>query len=49
MYTTYDLTKREKDIMILLWKSDKPLTAFEISKKGGEISTNTIQTVFKKV
>ena len=49
MYTTYDLTKREKDIMILLWKSDKPLTAFEISKKGGEISTSIFQTVLKSL
>jgi len=49
LQTTYDLTKREKDVIKLLWKSDKPLTASEISKCSEIISISTVQTVLKSL
>lgn len=45
----YDITKREKDILKLLWKSSKPLTASELAKCSGEISISTTQTSLKNL
>lgn len=43
------LTKRESQIMTVLWKSDKPLSASEILAISPELSKNTIQIVLKKL
>ena len=45
----YDITKREKDILKLLWKYSKPLTASELAKCSGEISISTTQTSLKNL
>lgn len=43
------LSKRELDIMNILWNSEKPLTAAEIYQLNPDISINTIQAVVKKL
>lgn len=47
MQINYDTTKRENDILKLLWKSTKPLTASELAKSSGGISISTTQTALK--
>ena len=41
------LTKREQDIMNILWMADQPLTASQIAKS--ELPINTVQTNLKKL
>ncbi|MEY8309743.1 BlaI/MecI/CopY family transcriptional regulator [Erysipelotrichaceae bacterium 51-3] len=43
------LTKRETQIMNVLWKSDQPLSAFDILTASPDLSRNTIQIVLKKL
>ncbi len=43
------LTKRETEIMNVLWKSDTPLSAHDILVMSPELSRNTIQIVLKKL
>lgn len=43
------LTKRETQIMNILWNSDEPLSAHDILTASPELSRNTIQIVLKKL
>ncbi|TCL57613.1 penicillinase repressor [Kineothrix alysoides] len=45
----YNLTKREKEIMNILWDSDKPLMAAEIACKGKNLTINTVRAVLTKL
>ena len=45
----YNLTKREKEIMEVLWTSPKSLVASEIAKEGGGMSLNTVQAILRKL
>jgi predicted transcriptional regulator len=45
----YNLTKREKEIMEVLWASPKSLVASEIAKEGGGMSLNTVQAILRKL
>jgi predicted transcriptional regulator len=50
MKTIYDITKREKDILNVLWKYDEPMTASEIARADGmELSISTTQTVLRNL
>lgn len=44
---TERLTKRETQIMNVLWSSDEPLSAHDILVLAPELSRNTIQIVLK--
>lgn len=46
---TERLTKRESQIMNVLWNSDTPLSAHDILVIAPELSRNTIQIVLKKL
>ncbi len=46
---TERLTKRETQIMNVLWCSDEPLSAHDILVLAPELSRNTIQIVLKKL
>lgn len=41
------LTRRQEDIMKLLWESDKPLIASEIEKKQDDLNINTVQATLR--
>lgn len=43
------LTRRESQIMTILWNSDRPLSAAEVVAIAPELSKNTIQIVLKKL
>lgn len=43
------LTKRETQIMNVLWNSKEPLSAHDILVNAPELSRNTIQIVLKKL
>ncbi|WP_243140920.1 BlaI/MecI/CopY family transcriptional regulator [Candidatus Galacturonibacter soehngenii] len=43
------LTGREMDIMRILWESEKPLVASEITKMDKSLSSNTVQSVLRKL
>lgn len=43
------LTKRELEIMNILWESDAPLIASDITKKGNNLTINTVQALLKKL
>lgn len=43
------LTKRELEIMTILWNSDTPLIASDIAKKGDDLTINTVQALLKKL
>jgi predicted transcriptional regulator len=45
----FSLTEREKDIMKILWESNKPLIASDITKKNESLNTNTVQAVIRKL
>lgn len=45
----YILSKREKEIMTILWDSESPLTSSEICKKNKLLSINTVQSVMHKM
>jgi len=41
------ISEREKDVMLVLWHSDEPLTASAITEKGDGLSINTVQSVLR--
>lgn len=41
------LTRRQEDIMNILWESDKPLIASEIEKKQDDLNINTVQATLR--
>lgn len=43
------LSKRELDVMNVLWNSDKPLVASEIAQMNPKLSINTVHTVLKSL
>lgn len=43
------LSKRELDVMNVLWNSDKPLVASEIAQINSKLSINTVHTVLKSL
>lgn len=43
------LTRRESQIMTILWNSERPLSAAEVVAIAPELSKNTIQIVLKKL
>lgn len=45
----FNLTRREQDIMNILWMSADPLTASEITKSKEKLSINTVQAGLKKL
>ena len=46
---TKPLSKREKEIMDILWNSSTPLTASEIISQNNELKMPTVQAVLKKL
>ncbi len=47
--TDYNLTGRERDILNILWNSDKGLIASEIVKSREDLTINTVQAILKKL
>lgn len=47
--TELSLTKREMDVMTVLWESDTPLVASEITKIEESLNINTVQAVIRKL
>ncbi len=45
----FALSKRELDVMNVLWAEGKPLIASEIPERKPELSINTVQSVLKKL
>jgi len=45
----FNLTRREQDIMNILWMSEDSLTASEIAKSREKLSINTVQAGLKKL
>ncbi len=43
------LSKRELDVMNVLWEAKKPLIASDIPKARPDLSINTVQAVMKKL
>lgn len=43
------LTKRELEIMTILWESQQPLIASDIAKHGDNMTINTAQALIKKL
>jgi len=43
------LTKREEEIMEILWKTEAPLTAKEIVQASGSLKINTVQALLRKL
>ncbi|WP_312354862.1 BlaI/MecI/CopY family transcriptional regulator [Aminipila sp.] len=43
------LTNREMDVMQILWESDRPLVASDITKINESLSTNTVQSVLRSL
>lgn len=41
------LTRRQEDIMKILWESDKPLIASEIVKRQDDLNINTVQATLR--
>lgn len=47
--TELSLTKRELDVMTILWESSSPLVASEITKMDESLNINTVQAVIRKL
>jgi len=47
--TMLNLTKRDMDVLNILWESDEPKTATMISKSGDGLTMNTTQAVLRKL
>lgn len=47
--TELSLTKREMDVMTILWESNTPLVASEITKMDASLNINTVQAVIRKL
>ena len=45
----FALSRRELDIMNVLWAEGKPLKASDFPDKKSELSINTVQSVLKKL
>lgn len=45
----FNLTRREQDIMNILWMTSHSLTASEIAKSKEKLSINTVQATLKKL
>lgn len=45
----FNLTGRERDILSILWNSEKGLIASEIVKERDDLTINTVQAVLKKL
>lgn len=43
------ISEREKDVMAVLWRYGKNLTASDISKKGNKLSINTVQVALRNL
>ena len=43
------LTKREMEIMTILWESEEPIVASEIARRGDNLTVNTVQSLLKKL
>ncbi len=43
------LTKRENDVMMILWQEDKPLIASEIVTKQEGLTINTVQAILRRL
>lgn len=41
------LTRRQQDIMNILWESDTPLIASEIEKRRDDLNINTVQSTLR--
>lgn len=44
-----NLTRRDMDVLNILWESDEPKTATMISKAGDGLTMNTTQAVLRKL
>ncbi|WP_313130883.1 BlaI/MecI/CopY family transcriptional regulator [Anaerocolumna sp.] len=45
----FSLTQKEMDVMEILWQSNKPLVASEITKINESLNINTVQAVIRKL
>lgn len=45
----FNLTKRERDIMIILWKANQPMTASQIAKSKEGLAVSTVQFNLRKL
>ena len=45
----YALSKRELDVMNVLWAAEKPLVASDIPEREPNLSINTVQSVLKNL
>lgn len=43
------ISEREKDVMTILWHTDKPLTASAITENKAGLSINTVQSVLRSL
>lgn len=43
------LTKRERQVLAVFWKADKPLSVSEVIDQDPELSKNTVAAVVKKL
>lgn len=43
----YHLTKREKEVMDILWFASDPMVASDIARHGNNMTINTVQTILK--
>ena len=46
---SYELSKRELDVMNVFWAQEGPVIASDIPKVNGSLSINTVQAVIKKL
>ena len=46
---SYELSKRELDVMNVFWAQEGPVIASDIPKSNGSLSINTVQAVIKKL
>lgn len=47
--TTNKLTRREFDIMNILWQSESALVASEIARRGEKLTVNTVQAILRNL
>ena len=45
----FNLTNREMDILNILWNSEEPLVASEITKRDDTLTVNTVQATLRKL
>ena len=46
---TWSPTRREQDVLEVLWTGEKPMTASEIVNANPELTMNTVQAVLRKL